>query len=371
MGCRRWIAVLALAAAGCVPRMPEVVPLELIERRVVAEPDGERVYALRFRDTEGVEVDGFLRRPAAPAPPRTGVVLVAGRETGREAAAVIPGPLEEIVLALEYPAELPVTGAAGEWVRRLPGMRRTAYRMPGMMRGAARWLAAQEEVDAGRMALVGVSYGVPFAAAAGRDPLFRGVTLQHGGADLALLLRENLPIRNRLLRAAAASFGARYLRSLEPARHVGRISPTPLLLINALHDEMIPPASAARLRRAAREPVRQLWLPHGHLMPGDHAQMRELADSTLAHFHFLREPPRAEAEAAPAGEAEAANGPAGIAPTAGTPPRPPLPPPAAASRRTAPPAPARRTRSRMRRRRSRRTPGSERTTARPRRPRGS
>jgi hypothetical protein len=36
--------------------------------------------------------------------------------------------------------------------------------------------------------------------------------------------------------------------------------------------------------------VRQIWLPHGHLSPGDTLQMRVLADSTLSHFAFLRGP---------------------------------------------------------------------------------
>jgi fermentation-respiration switch protein FrsA (DUF1100 family) len=138
------------------------------------------------------------------------------------------------------------------------------------------------------MVLVGVSYGVPFAAAAGVDTLFRGVALHHGGADLALLLRSNLPIENALLRSALARWGAWYFRALEPARHVGRISPRPLLLINGTEDELIPRASVDRLRASAGQPVRQIWLQHGHLMPGEDTHVRELADSTLSHFAFLR-----------------------------------------------------------------------------------
>jgi hypothetical protein len=35
--------------------------------------------------------------------------------------------------------------------------------------------------------------------------------------------------------------------------------------------------------------VRQIWLPHAHLMPSDLAVMRELADSTIRNFDFLRQ----------------------------------------------------------------------------------
>lgn len=63
----------------------------------------------------------------------------------------------------------------------------------------------------------------------------------------------------------------------------------PLLLINGLYDKLVPRGSAELLLEAARPPVRQIWLPHDHLMPGDLDAMRELADSTLSHFEFFRQ----------------------------------------------------------------------------------
>jgi fermentation-respiration switch protein FrsA (DUF1100 family) len=132
---------------------------------------------------------------------------------------------------------------------------------------------------------------VPFAAAAAPDSIFRGVALHHGGADLAMLLEHNLAVENAPLRWVLARIGACYFRALEPARHVPRIAPTPLLLINAERDELVPRASAERLFAAARPPVRQIRIPHGPLMPWDTVQMKELADSTLSHFGFLRSAP--------------------------------------------------------------------------------
>ena len=173
-------------------------------------------------------------------------------------------------------------------LRELGEVRASALRMPGLLRGAAAWLAELDQVDPARIVLVGVSYGVPFAAAAATDTLFSGVALHHGGADLALLLEQNLPVENGVLRWVLARFGAWYFRALEPARYVARIAPRPLLLVNAERDELVPRESAERLLEAARTPVRQVWIPHGHLMPWDTVQMKELADSTLSHFDFLR-----------------------------------------------------------------------------------
>jgi poly(3-hydroxybutyrate) depolymerase len=282
------LALLAGLTIGCGSTVEGPIPLRATDSTALVAPAGERMLTIIFSDPDGGTVSAVLREPEGASSPSAAVVLVAGRETGEHAAAVIPGPLEQSVLALEYPDALPETFSPATVLPALRRVRRSALRMPGLLRGAAAWLATRESVDPGRVILVGVSYGVPFAAAAGVDTLFRGVALHHGGADLALLLRSNLPIENGLARTALARWGAWYFRAIEPARHVGRVAPRPLLLINGTADELIPRASAERLLASARDPVRQIWLPHGHLMPGDFAHMRELADSTLSHFAFLR-----------------------------------------------------------------------------------
>lgn len=282
--------VLLAALPGCAPRLAEPIPLRLIRQEAARVDTLEEVHDLLFLSGRGDSLSGVLRRPAAArraAGELPAIVLLAGRETGRQAAAVVPGPLQAVVLALEYPAVIPETADLGQMVRRLPGIRRSAYAVPGLVRGAAHFLASQPEVDSSRIGLVGVSFGVPFAAAAATDPIFCCVALHHGGADLALLFRANLAIGNRLLRGLASAFAARYFRLLEPGRYVGEISPRPLLLINGLHDEMVPRRSALRLAELAGEPVRQIWLPHDHLMPDELDVMRELADSTIRHFPQL------------------------------------------------------------------------------------
>lgn len=273
--------------AGCAPRLAGPIPLRLIHQQAISVDSAEAVHELLFLSSRGDSLQAVLRWPAAGR--RTegalpAIVLLAGRETGRQAAAVVPGPIEAVVLALEYPEVIPETAAMGELLRDLPAVRESAYRVPGLLRGAARYLASRPEVDPSRIALVGVSFGVPFAAAAAADSIFCCVALHHGGADLALLFRTNLPIGNRLLRGLASAFAARYFRLLEPGRYVGKVAPRPLLLINGLYDGMVPRRSALRLAELAHPPVRQIWLPHDHLMPEDVEVMRELADSTLSHF---------------------------------------------------------------------------------------
>ena len=287
------LGCLCAVATGCGPPLEGVEPLRPAASTVLRADSLERLSSVVFVDARGDSIHAILREPAEEngrGVPRPAVVLVAGRETGREAASVIPGPLGVVVLAVEYPQVFPERLALGDMLRRLPAIRRSAYRMPRVLSGAARFLAADPGIDSTRITLVGVSFGVPFAAVAGKDRIFRGVALHHGGAGLPRLFRANLPIENGAGRAVAAAFLGWYFRRLEPARHVGAIAPRPLLLINGLHDQRVPRASALRLARSARPPVRQIWLPQDHLMPGERDVMRELADSTLSHFTFLREP---------------------------------------------------------------------------------
>jgi fermentation-respiration switch protein FrsA (DUF1100 family) len=283
-------ATLVAACAACAHPVTRPLPLELVREELIESDDQESLYEVTFKDPSGIEVQAYRRVPTRPAPePTWGVVLVAGRETGREAAAVLPGPIEGTVLAVEYAGELPDVFAAAPALRRLPAIQREARRMPGLLRGAAHHLAGRPEVDPGRVALIGVSFGVPFAAAAGRDPVFSAVALIHGGGDLARILDHNLEIRSPVIRRLVAEYGAHVFRELEPLRHVGGIAPTPLLLINGIHDDMVPEESARLLREHAREPVEHLWLPHGHLMPWDTALMRELTAHTRAHFEILQD----------------------------------------------------------------------------------
>ncbi len=274
-------------------RPAEFVPLQMVDKQLIEEGAGERLYSVRFADLTGNSVDAYLREPLREALPeeRRGaelpaVVLVAGRFAGREAAAMIPGPLETVMLAVEYPQTIPPRMSVREWMQALPSIRRSARQMPGILRGAAHSLAAEPGIDSARIALVGVSFGVPFAAVAGKDPIFRGVALHYGGANLASLFRANLPIENGWMRGAVAGFAGWWFREMDPGRHVAAISPTPLLLINATGDVQIPRESALGLAQRAKPPVHHIWLPYGHITSGQSAVIREVADSTFRYFGF-------------------------------------------------------------------------------------
>jgi dienelactone hydrolase len=72
-------------------------------------------------------------------------------------------------------------------------------------------------------------------------------------------------------RAAALAIGGGGFGppAADPARHIGRFAPRPLLFVNATRDERIPRAAADALHAAAGEPKRVEWYDCGHSdLPG-------------------------------------------------------------------------------------------------------
>lgn len=64
---------------------------------------------------------------------------------------------------------------------------------------------------------------------------------------------------------------------VRPIDVIGEISPRPIMLVNGLEDDRIPPDQASRLFSAAREPKQIIWLPHT-----SHAEVRSPGLDNLA-----------------------------------------------------------------------------------------
>ncbi len=106
-------------------------------------------------------------------------------------------------------------------------------------------LSELPELDAGRVAYAGFSMGTilgaPFCA---EEPRLRAAALAIGGGG----------------------FGP---AAVDPAAHIGRFAPRPLLFVNATRDERIPRRAAETLHAAAAPPKQVLWFECGHSeLPG-------------------------------------------------------------------------------------------------------
>jgi dienelactone hydrolase len=106
-------------------------------------------------------------------------------------------------------------------------------------------LALHPEVDVGRTVYAGFSLGTLLGAVfCAGEPRVRAAALAIGGGGMGP-------------------------EATDPARHIARFAPRPLLFVNATRDERIPRDRAEILHAAAADPKEVLWFDCGHAdLPG-------------------------------------------------------------------------------------------------------
>jgi dienelactone hydrolase len=130
------------------------------------------------------------------------------------------------------------------------------------------YLRQWSRVDTGRISIIGYSFGVPFACAtAALDQKVNGLALIYGGAGLKHLLQVNFELYTSFINARMIDLFWFFLSDFEPAVHLARLKPLPLICINGDFDAKIPRESAQALHQAIPFPKTVIWLPSGHVHP--------------------------------------------------------------------------------------------------------
>ncbi len=136
------------------------------------------------------------------------------------------------------------------------------------VRQAAAWLGAQDHVDGAQLGIMGISLGgITSALAAGVEPRFHKVCLILAGGDMgevAWTSEELAPLREKWI----ASGGTKeqlfaLFRPVDPITYAKPVPGRSILMLNASHDEVVPPACTEALWRAYGEP-RIIWWNAGH-----------------------------------------------------------------------------------------------------------
>lgn len=264
---------------------------ELLARRsplasAVTQPEQVEVggfvsQAVRLRAHSGLTVDLRVLRPDGRTGPLPLMVLLGGHRTGRDAVRLLGAPGRFVVAALDYPYDGPER-PRGLWssLATVPAARRTLLDTPAAVLLAIEWLAAQPWVDAGRMEIVGVSFGVPFAAvAAAAEPRLRRTWLIQGGAGNREWIEANLgdrvPPGWRRREASRLVWLLTHGPTLDAAHWTPQLSPRPVIIIGARQDRRVPPEIVNRLHALAGEPKELIWIE------GDHIDRRAEAIGTL------------------------------------------------------------------------------------------
>ena len=123
---------------------------------------------------------------------------------------------------------------------------------------AVDYLVSRKDVDAGRIAYCGISWGaitgLTFAAHDERIKVM--VSLVGGGGFLGLVPGQ---IDEETRKAVQA---------WDPVFHVAKLAPRPLLLLNVTKDQLVPRALADALHKAAPEYAKRVWLETDHFFNG-------------------------------------------------------------------------------------------------------
>jgi fermentation-respiration switch protein FrsA (DUF1100 family) len=135
------------------------------------------------------------------------------------------------------------------------------------------YLLTREDVDPGKIILLGYSFGAPFVPCIiAHDRRAAVAAVVYGGGDLRSLIAHNV---RRYEGEAASQFvgslGGVLLRPLEPMRYIHRVAPIPLVMINGTNDEQVPRYNAELLYNAAGEPKTITWLESRHVRPDNPA----------------------------------------------------------------------------------------------------
>lgn len=136
------------------------------------------------------------------------------------------------------------------------------------IRRAAGWLAAREEIDQQQIGILGISLGgITAALALGIEPRFTKACLLLAGGDMGQVVWQSPEMAELRKRWTAAGHTREELfeifRPVDPVTYAKPVAGRQILMLNASHDEVVPPACTKALWRAFGEPE-IVWWNAGH-----------------------------------------------------------------------------------------------------------
>lgn len=136
------------------------------------------------------------------------------------------------------------------------------------IRQAASWLAAQEEIDDEQIGILGISLGgITAALATGIEPRLTKACFILAGGDMGQVAwqsTEMTELRERWITLGHTKEELfEVLRAVDPVTYARPVAGREILMLNASHDEVVPPACTKALWRAFGEPP-IVWWNAGH-----------------------------------------------------------------------------------------------------------
>jgi uncharacterized protein len=137
------------------------------------------------------------------------------------------------------------------------------------------WLQGQQNINSGKLAIIGYSLGSWIAVmVTAADDRVDAVALNVMGVGESAAIAGSWPANDaknplveRLIPTPIIDWAAPQFEGLVTQRWIAQISPRPILMLNGKNDKIIDPANAQKLFDAAKEPKKLLWYDAGHILP--------------------------------------------------------------------------------------------------------
>ncbi len=233
---------------------------------LVGESEGHRLFEVTLESSTGVRTNGFLRVPAEEGGLRPAFLILGGLRTGRKTLEYIHNTRGIVLLALDYPYEGKMSRMSTlEFIGSVPRIRRAVIDTAPAVMTAVDYLLERDDVDPGRIIVIGGSLGTFFIPAhAAIDDRPAAAVIIYGAGDIQSILGASHDIP-RWLAKPAGWLGAVLVSPVEPMKYIGDISPRPLLMISSTQDPRIPERCSRLLHEAAGEPKTVKWIDAGHV----------------------------------------------------------------------------------------------------------
>ncbi len=254
---------------------------------------GQLSESVQLVSDSGLQVSFRIIRNEEHDAPLPVLVVLGGHRTGSDAVDLFGDVGDRAVIGVDYPYHGPekVKGMM-PIVKTVPLARHAFLDITPAISLIIDWLVEQAWVDQNRMVVIGASLGVPFAAAAAaRDKRITGIMLVHGAADNRLWFQVQVARRidAEILHYPLATVlnWLAYGPIFDTNKHIATVSPRPVLVIGARHDERTPAGQTESLFNAAHNPKRLRWTEGQHIRPDRNEVIEELLRIAAEELPFL------------------------------------------------------------------------------------
>ena len=230
---------------------------------LLPDSSGYQLYATNFTSVHNKKVTGLLSVPDNVKQPMPVVILLHGlgdRKTvdyiqaghdyfAKNGFAVMRIDIANHGARVEHDYEFDLTDGYRYWTRDI--ISQTVFDL----RRTIDFLQTRPEIDAKRIGYFGISLGgVIGTIFCGVDDRVKVPIIALAGGNLSLMFGVD----------ALKDDTKDFFSIIDPINFVEKISPRPLLMINAENDEVINPITSKLLFRKAKDPKKIIWYPSKH-----------------------------------------------------------------------------------------------------------